>query len=97
MAKLQELAGAKLQVKVYPDADHGFSCKDSAKYKKKVKIASAAICATECDKKKQCGGFHFMPHKKNEKKNKCQMFKAKAGASTRPCPSKSTCCMSNSG
>ena len=75
----------------------GVMVKMASKYKKKVKIASAAICATECDKKKQCGGFHFMPHKKNEKKNKCQMFKARAGASTRPCPSKSTCCMSNSG
>ena len=75
----------------------GVMVKMASKYKKKVKIASAAICAAECDKKKQCGGFHFMPHKKNESKNKCQMFKAKAGASTRPCPSKSTCCMSNSG
>merc|ERR1712032_728187 len=32
MQKLKELAGKKLQAKVYPDADHGFSCKDSAKY-----------------------------------------------------------------
>jgi len=32
MARLQELAGHKLETMVYPDADHGFACKDSAKY-----------------------------------------------------------------
>lgn len=32
MARLQELAGDKLKTMVYPGADHGFACKDSAKY-----------------------------------------------------------------
>lgn len=38
MGKLQELAGSKLQVSVHPNADHGFSCKDSAKY---VEVAAS--------------------------------------------------------
>jgi len=32
MARLKELAGDKLKTKVYPGADHGFACRDSAKY-----------------------------------------------------------------
>eukprot|EP00928_Gymnodinium_smaydae_P081584 TRINITY_DN65076_c0_g1_i1.p1 TRINITY_DN65076_c0_g1~~TRINITY_DN65076_c0_g1_i1.p1 ORF type:complete len:331 (-),score=85.30 TRINITY_DN65076_c0_g1_i1:22-936(-) len=33
MKKLQELAGERLEVKTYPSANHGFSCKDSSNYK----------------------------------------------------------------